>query len=295
MTVRVVVPALAVVLGAMLVACTPEPDLPTPMPVEPTGTPPAGDPSQPPDAGPDLQVTGDYAVEVVDVLEMDPGYFTQGLEFLDDGTVVLSSGRYGESSISVLNVTTGEVLATQDLGGEFFGEGATVVGDIVHQITWRENTVLTWHLPELTPGEQFSYDGEGWGLCLDEGRDVLWRTDGSALLFAHDPQTWELLDEVLVHDADGTVERLNELECVDGMVWANVFTTDEVLHIDPASGEVLGSLDMAALTADAEEANASGFDRNQVLNGLAYDAETDRFLVTGKQWPRGYIVEITTG
>lgn len=293
MTSRVASLALVTVLGAMFAACTPEPPAGTAT-GQPENTAP-GDSQTSAEPEPGLQVTGDYAVEVVDVLEMDPRYFTQGLEFLEDGTVVLSSGRYDESSINVLDLTTGEVLATQELGGEFFGEGATVVDGIIHQITWRENTVFTWHLPDLTPGEQFSYDGEGWGLCLDEGRDVLWRTDGSALLFAHDPQTWELREEVLVHDTDGAVEGLNELECVDGTVWANVFTTDQVLHIDPATGEVLGSLDMAALTADAEQANGSRFDRNQVLNGLAYDAETDRFLVTGKQWPRAYVVEITTG
>lgn len=234
-----------------------------------------------------------YGYEVLESIPMDTSFFTQGLEYLDDGTVLVSGGRYGNSSIAVIDGETGEVLRSQELSEAYFGEGATVIDETIHQITWRENTVHTWDVSTLEAGPTFSYDGEGWGLCYDEGRNVLWRSDGSSSLFEHDPETWELLGEVPVHLDGSAQDGINELECVEGEIWANVFTTNEILHLDPATGAVLGVLELDDLEADAREINGRRFDRNQVLNGIAYDASRDAYLVTGKEWPVAYLVTIT--
>lgn len=233
-----------------------------------------------------------YGYEILESIPMDTSFFTQGLEYLDDGTVLISGGRYGNSSIAVIDGETGEVLRSQELSEVYFGEGATVVDETIHQITWRENTVHTWDVSTLEAGPTFSYDGEGWGLCYDEGRDVLWRSDGSSSLFEHDPETWELLGEIPVHLDGSAQDGINELECVEGEIWANVFTTNEILHLDPATGAVLGVLELDDLEADAREINGRRFDRNQVLNGIAYDASRDAYLVTGKEWPVAYLITI---
>lgn len=234
----------------------------------------------------------DYGYAVEESIPMDTSLFTQGLEYLDDGDLVLSGGRYGQSSINLIDGETGEILLSRDLAGEYFGEGITVVDDVVHQITWQENTVHTWALPDLDPGPTYSYDGEGWGLCYDEDRDVLWRSDGSSAIFAHDPGSWELLDTVDIR-RDGREEPgINELECVDGKIWANVFTSTDILHLDPETGHVLGVMELEELVADARELNGGRFDRNQVLNGIAYDPSREAYLVTGKEWPVAYLITI---
>jgi len=164
-----------------------------------------------------------------------PGGFTQGLELLDDGRVLHSTGRYGESQIRVEELG-GDVVTSRDLPDEHFGEGVTVVDGTAYQLTWQEEVVHTWSLPDLEPGPTYEIGTEGWGLCHDETRGHLWLSDGTGTLHALGLPGLEPIGTVRVTQGGGPVSMLNELECVDGMVWANVWHTDQVLVIDPGDG-----------------------------------------------------------
>lgn len=227
----------------------------------------------------------DTSLPVTAVYPRVPG-FTQGLELLDDGRVLHSTGQYGESRLEVFPLG-GDVEVSADLPADQFGEGVTVVGDTAYQLTWRSGVVHTWSLPGLEPGQDLSIEGEGWGLCHDETRDVLWLSDGSAELQALDPVGLVPGETVQVTDGGEPVEQLNELECVDGQVWANVWYSDDVVRIDPGIGEVTARVDLAELTAEVGAA-----DDDHVLNGLAYDEGDGTFLVTGKEWGRIFRIDL---
>lgn len=229
----------------------------------------------------------DEGVEVVEVHDRGPG-FTQGLELLDDGRLLHSTGRYGESGIQMVTLD-GDLVAQADLPSDEFGEGATVVGDTAYQLTWRSGVVHTWMLPGLQPGPELSIEGQGWGLCHDETRDVLWLSDGSAQLQALDPDNLAAGERVEVTDQGAPVPMLNELECVEGSVWANIWHDDGVVRIDPATGEVVERVDLSGVV---ETEGAAG--EEDVLNGIAYDEADDTFLVTGKSWEHLYRVKLPT-
>jgi len=217
--------------------------------------------------------------ELVRTLPHDPASFTQGLEFVGDDLLAESSGRYGESRVSLVRASTGEVLQSAWLPDEHFGEGLTLLGDTLLQLTWQEGVVHAWRVEDLSPAGSLSIDGEGWGLCHDG--EQLWRSDGSSQLMSHSPETFEVSSTVgVTHDGE-PLDRLNELECAeDGRVWANVWQTDEIVLIDPVSGRVEARVDAAPL----RDRLPAGADVD-VLNGIARIPGTDRFLVTGKYWP----------
>ncbi|MGB3829863.1 MAG: glutaminyl-peptide cyclotransferase [Ornithinimicrobium sp.] len=227
--------------------------------------------------------------------------FTQGLELLDDGTMVHSRGRYGESGIDLLS-TTGEVLLSRELPDDEFGEGVSVVdrgadaagavggGPTAYQLTWKSGIVHTWSVPDLIEGPQLRIEGEGWGICYDETRDVIWQSDGTSTLRSRAVRDLAPLGQVTVTapENDGAeVGLLNELECVDGRVWANVWKSDIVVQIDPDTGVVMSTVDLSGVVA-AEQPAAP----EDVVNGLAYDQEQDTFLVTGKNWTQLYRVDL---
>lgn len=217
-------------------------------------------------------------VEVVAVHPHDTSSYTQGLEFAPDGTLYESGGRYGSSTVREVDPETGEVLRVADLPAEVFGEGLTLIDDELVQLTWQEGRALRWDAATFAPLGEIAYPGEGWGLCDDGERLIM--SDGSAALTVRDRDDFSTVDTVQV-TANGTpVARLNELECVDGTVWANVYQTDTIVQIDPASGEVLAQVDAAGLLTAEEAADAD------VLNGIAkVPGDGDTFLITGKNWP----------
>lgn len=236
----------------------------------------------------DEVATGGPGVERlrVDVLETyphDTDAFTQGLE-LHDGLLYESTGLYGESEVRVVEPETGEVQHAEPLPDTAFGEGLTLVDDTVWQLTWRESVAFRYDAASLEEIDQASYDGEGWGLCHDRDRDVLVMSDGSPELTFRDPETFEPLSSVPVTQDGEPRDMVNELECVDGAVWANIWLTDEIVRIDPETGEVTAVVDAAGLLSEEE---ASGVD---VLNGIAAVPDDDTFLITGKLWPWMFLV-----
>lgn len=230
--------------------------------------------------------------EVVRALPHDATSFTQGLELLDSGHLAESSGLYGSSRLSVVSLEGGEPLMSVDLPDDHFAEGLTRVGDHLLQLTWKEGVVHLWRLQDLAPVGSFSVEGQGWGLCYDEERDVVWRSDGTSQLAAHEPSTFEPLSAVSVRLDGEPVELLNELECVDGHVWANVWKSATVVRIDPDDGVVGAVTDFGALVEQAEEAHGRPFTPDEVLNGLAYNRKAGTWFVTGKQWPVLYEIRI---
>jgi glutaminyl-peptide cyclotransferase len=221
--------------------------------------------------------------EVLAELPHDPSAFTQGFE-IDDGVLYEGTGLEGRSQLRELNPDTGAVLRSVPLPGELFGEGITVVGDRIWQLTWQDGVVLEWDRPTLTLRREIPIQGEGWGLCDDDGRLV--RSDGTDRLRFHDPESFAETGSVAVTLDGEPVTEINELECVDGQVWANVWQTDEVVRIDPATGQVTATVDLSGLrTADVPT--------DHVLNGIAAVPGTDEFLVTGKNWPTIFRIRFT--
>jgi glutaminyl-peptide cyclotransferase len=224
-------------------------------------------------------VTG---VEQVRSYPHDSTAFTQGLVWRG-GRLYESTGRYGESTLRIVELETGRVIQRVPLGQQYFAEGLAAVGDSLYQLTWKEGVAFIWDAATLRQVAQVQYSGEGWGLTSDGQRLVV--SDGSSYLTFVDPATFQVDTTVRVTDGGRPVDQLNELEWVKGEVWANVWHTQHIARIDPRSGQVKGWLDLAALIPPVT-------DQEAVLNGIAYDEAADRLLVTGKLWPRLYEIRI---
>lgn len=211
----------------------------------------------------------------------DPDAFTEGL-LLHDGRFFESTGLTGRSSLRRVVPANGAVELSVPLASDLFGEGLALAGDRLIELTWQNHVALVYDLDFDSVGS-FDYEGEGWGLCHDGSRLVM--SDGSSRLFFRDPQTFELLGSIEVTRAGTSVTRLNELECVGNLVYANVWLTDTIVRIDPRTGAVLTTIDASNLLSAAEAANAD------VLNGIAFDPTTGHFFLTGKLWPK--LFEVT--
>ena len=206
----------------------------------------------------------------------DPDAFTQGL-LLHDGRLFESTGLTGRSTLRRVTLASGAVERSVSLASNLFGEGLALVDNRLIQLTWQNQVALVYDLDFNSLGS-FDYTGEGWGICHDGVRLVM--SDGTARLSFRDPESFALLGGVEV-TRDGTpVTRLNELECVGRLVYANVWQTDTIVRIDPASGTVLTTIDAANLLT-ADEAAAA-----EVLNGIAFDEQSGHFFLTGKLWPK---------
>jgi len=213
----------------------------------------------------------------------DPEAFTQGL-LMHDGDLYESTGLRGASTLRRVDLETGEPRRSIDVPDEFFAEGLARVGDRLIQLTWQAGKALVWDLETFEKVGEHDYRGEGWGICYDGERLIM--TSGNDRLQFRDPETFEKLGEVRVTRAGRRLRQLNELECVDGLVYANVWTDDHIARIDPDTGEVTAWIDASHLLA--EEDRNGGED---VLNGIAYMPETGHFLLTGKRWSHVYEVE----
>ena len=214
--------------------------------------------------------------QVLAEMPHDTTAFTQGFE-IDGGVLYEGTGLAGRSQLRELDPATGAVRRAVPLPGQLFGEGVTVVGAGIWQLTWRDGVVLEWDRATLTLRREVPLDGEGWGLCLDGAQLV--RSDGTDRLRFQDPDTFAEQGSVAVTLDGAPVTELNELECVDGQVWANVWQTDRIVRIDPANGRVTAVVDATDLLDAQRRAGAD------VLNGIAAVPGTDEFLITGKLWP----------
>ncbi len=231
-------------------------------------------------AGPAAPVHG---YEVVRAYPHDREAFTQGLVYLD-GHFYESTGLNGRSSLRRVEPETGRVLARRAVDRRYFAEGLTHWGDRLIQLTWETGIGFVYDRASFEPRGTFRYEGEGWGLTQDGRRLIL--SDGTAALRFFDPETLREKGRVTVRDGGEPVARLNELEMVDGLVYANVWLTDRIAIIDPDTGRVTGWLDLSGLGPGGVDAG------NAVLNGIAYDAVGRRLFVTGKLWPKVYEIRM---
>jgi glutaminyl-peptide cyclotransferase len=224
-----------------------------------------------------------YGYTVVRAYPHDRDAFTQGLQYVD-GFLYEGTGLNGRSSIRKVKLETGEVLKRHDVAEKFFGEGITVWKSQLFQLTWQSGTAFMYDLATFSPRRTFRYQGEGWGLTHDATALIM--SDGTEYLRFIDPDTFAERRRVRVTAAGSALKNLNELEYVKGEVFANVWQTDYIARIDPASGRVTGYIDLRGLLTPRE---AAGVD---VMNGIAYDAAGDRFFVTGKLWPKLFEIKL---
>ncbi|PNS07467.1 Glutamine cyclotransferase [Lysobacter silvestris] len=227
-----------------------------------------------------------YGYEVVHRYPHDPSAYTEGL-FYEDGFLYESTGGIGKSSIRKVELETGRVIRQAEVPQSFFGEGIVSWGQALIQLTWQDHVGLVYDLNTFTSSRRFSYRGEGWALTRDSHH--IYMSDGTPNLKVLDPKTLAVTSIIHVTGNSMPVTNLNELEWVKGDIYANIWLTNRIARIDPASGHVVGWIDLDGLF-DTSTLPDPG---NDVLNGIAYDAKHDRLFVTGKCWPFVFEIRLT--
>lgn len=225
-----------------------------------------------------------YTYEVVRVWPHDRAAFTQGLVFRE-GRFIESTGLNGRSSLREIEPATGRILKQVSVPAQFFAEGVAVMGSKAFQLTWQNHRGFVYDVDTFQLQKEFAYEGEGWGLATDGNSLIL--SDGTARIRFLNPATFAVTRSIEVRLDDQPRDRLNELEFVQGEIFANLWQTDEVVRIDPATGRVRGVINFAGLLPRSERAPDT-----DVLNGIAYDPATDRLFVTGKLWPKIFEVRL---
>ena len=210
--------------------------------------------------------------------------YTQGLQFVD-GEMWEGTGEYGNSRILRTDLATGKILASHANSKEEFGEGITILGDKIYQLTWLNGKLHTYDRKSLVHLSTHTYKGEGWGLTTDG--EKLYMSDGSNYIRILNPETMKQEGRFGVTLRGESLQYLNELEWIDGKIWANVYTTDHIVIINPENGVVEGVIDLSGILPEKERDS-----RTDVLNGIAYDKATKRIFVTGKNWSKLYEIKI---
>lgn len=225
-----------------------------------------------------------YGVRVTDQKPQPRENFVQGLQILD-GYLYVSTGNYGQSRLLRYRFDDGSLVDTRRVDARIFAEGLTVFGDKVYQLTWRNKMMLVYRKDDLQAHHWFPIPGEGWGLT-NNGQQLIY-SDGSEQLHFISPETEKILRSITVTENGQAVTRLNELEWVDGSIWANIWQSDRIVIIDPANGEITASINLQGLLPADEKRT----DTN-VLNGIAHNPVDGAIWVTGKRWPWLYRIEL---
>ena len=223
-----------------------------------------------------------YTYEIIESYNHDEMAFTQGLEFID-GFLYESTGLWGESTLRKVDLKTGKVLESIDLQDQYFGEGITIMNDRIIQLTWISNKGFVYEKDSFELISEFTYPTEGWGITNDNSQLIM--SDGTSNLFFLDPNTFQITKQIKVIDKE-PVSNLNELEYIQGKIWANIWNQDKIAIINPETGNVEGWIDLTGIN------NENTQDQNKVLNGIAYDSEKDRLFVTGKKWSKLFQIEV---
>ena len=224
----------------------------------------------------------EYTFQIVRTFPHDPTAFTQGLEYRD-GCLYEGTGLNGRSSLRKIRLETGEVLQRVDLPPEFFGEGITLVKNEIFELTWQSHIGFVYNAADFHLLRRFSYSGEGWGLTSNSKNaktNEIFMSDGTAEIRVLDADTLTEKRRIKVHDGDTPITQLNELEFVEGEIFANIWQTNRIARISPKTGEVVGWIDLTGILSPIYRLESGA-----VLNGIAYDAARKRLFVTGKLWP----------
>ena len=225
-----------------------------------------------------------YTLRVIHEFPHDPKAYTQGLVYVG-GELYEGTGLRGSSSLREVELETGEVLRRRMLPENLFGEGITVLGNRIYQLTWKTGRGFVYDRNTFERVGEFTYPTEGWGITHDGVNLIM--SDGSSTLYVRDPETFSEIDRIEVHDGGAPIARLNELEYVDGTIYANVWLSHWIAQISPETGEVVGWIDEAGSLCPRDPKQP-----DRVLNGIAYDAQSERLFVTCKLWPKLYEIEI---
>lgn len=225
-----------------------------------------------------------YRYRIVNSYPHDPEAFTQGLAY-ESGFMYEGTGLHGRSSLRKVELKTGRILQNHNLPNQYFGEGLTIHGDRITQLTWRSKVGFEYDKEKLSLVKKFDYATEGWGITYDGKRLIM--SDGSDTLHFLDAGTHKEIRTIKVTFEGRPVPRLNELEYVNGEIFANVWLTDIIARISPETGKVTGWIDLRGLSDDFGPRGS-----DQVLNGIAYDQKGDRLFVTGKLWPKIYEIKL---
>lgn len=221
--------------------------------------------------------------DIINTYNHDNNAFTQGLIY-HNGFLYEGTGLNGESSLRKVNLETGEVLQKYELPEEYFGEGITIWNNKIIQITWQSKKGFIYDLETFEKLGEFSYNTEGWGITHDT--QYLIMSDGSDILYFLDPETFTEVKRIQVNYNNRSIKRINELEYINGEIFANVWLTDKIIRINPETGEVNGFLDLQELTENEPDL------RDNVLNGIAYNSETNHLFITGKLWSNLYEIKL---
>lgn len=225
-----------------------------------------------------------YSYEVVRTYPHKRDAYTQGLVF-ENGFFYEATGLKGQSSIRKVQVGTGEVIQSFVVDPSIFGEGVTIFGDKIIQLSWQANVGFVYDKKTFQLLAKFNYTTEGWGLTNDGKRLIM--SDGTNKLYFLDPETFVELDRISVYDDKGPVNQLNELEYIDGEIYSNIYQTDKIARIDPATGKVLSYIDLKGILPESD------YDADtDVLNGIAYDFDNKKLFVTGKKWPKLFEIKL---
>jgi glutamine cyclotransferase len=226
-----------------------------------------------------------YTYTVVKSYPHDRNAYTQGL-FFHEGVLYESSGQYGYSNLRKSDLATGKVLQALNMPRQYFAEGACVLRDKLYLLTWQEHTCFVYDVLTFKQLGTFQYPTQGWGLTTDGTQLIM--SDGTATIYFRHPDTFAEQRRITVRNNDKPMQYLNELEYIDGEIWANVYTTNQIVRIDPKDGAVTGVIDLANLLPRSLYTA-----KTDVLNGIAYDAAARRLVVTGKNWPKLYEIVVS--
>ncbi len=233
---------------------------------------------------PKVETAAPYGYRIVKAYPHDTGAYTQGL-FWHDGYLYESTGEYGHSSLRKVVLESGLPVKQVSLDPAFFGEGAALLDGKIYQLTWLEHKAFVYDLDTFEVEQEFKYSGEGWGIATDGTK--LYVSDGTPNIQIINPQTFKTERTIAVRNGGKPVQNINELEWIDGRIWANVYMTEDIIIINPETGVVEGVVDFRGI--ESQLAITRGTD---VMNGIACDPETGRIFVTGKRWNKLFEVEI---
>ena len=225
-----------------------------------------------------------YTYKVVNTYPHDRSAFTEGLVF-EDGVLYEGTGLHGYSTLRRVKLETGEILQICELPPQFFGEGVTIYGNKIIQLTWQSHIGFVYDKYSFKLLQEFNYPDEGWGITHD-GKHLI-MSDGTSTLHFLDPETFEEISQIEVSANNIPVTRINELEYIQGEIYANIWQTERIARIDPLTGQVIGWIDLKGILSPEDDSETV-----DVLNSIAYDAKNDRLFVTGKFWPKLFEIEL---
>ena len=229
-------------------------------------------------------VPDNYGYRIKNVFPHDPGAYTQGLVY-HNGWLYEGTGKRGRSSLRKIKLTTGEIIETLSLASELFGEGVCIFENKIIQLTWTSRVGFVYDLATFKLVKKINYPTQGWGLTTD-GKQLI-MSDGSEKIYFLEPDYFTEQARIEVYDHEGEVRNLNELEYINGEIWANVYQTDKIVRIDPETGKVLAWINLGGLLPQKDYRPET-----EVLNGIAYDEVNKRLIVTGKMWPKLFHIEL---